>query len=73
MSVWTVLWLAWLAGFVVIEGAAIINRDKDDTLSEHVWAWFSIKDKTNGVKFRRLAFLAFWVWLTIHFFTGGWI
>ncbi len=73
MSWWTVGWLVWLGMFLAIEGAAIARRDKGDTLSEHVWKWFAIKDKPKGWKLRRLALLAFWAWLTVHFFTGGWV
>jgi hypothetical protein len=67
----TTLWVIWLALFVVIEGAAIFNKDKGDTLSEHVWAWFSIKGKGKGWRSRRFVLLAFLAWLTLHFLTGG--
>ena len=73
MTGWTVGWILWLGMFVAIEGAALFNKDRGDTLSEHVWHWFSIKGKPRGYKLRRLAFLAFWAWLTVHFFTGGWV
>lgn len=70
---WTVGWVLWLVMFAAIEGAAIFNKKPGDTLSEHVWKWFSIKDKAKGYRRRRFAFLAFWAWLTVHFFTGGWV
>ena len=40
MTVWTWLWVAWAAAFAVIEGVAITNDAKDDTLSEHLREWF---------------------------------
>ena len=40
MTVWTWLWIAWGLAFAVIEGAAIANDKKGDTLSEHVRLWF---------------------------------
>ena len=70
---WTVGWLLWLAMFLAIEGAAIFNKEKGDTLSEHVWKWFAIRNKPSGYRLRRFVFLAFWAWLSIHFFTGGWV
>lgn len=70
---YTVLWLIWLALFGAIEGAAIANKKPGDTLSEHVWRWFSISDKGKGWRARRVTLLAFLVWLIAHFLTGGWI
>ena len=73
MTGWTILWLVWLAGFLAIELPAVFNKQPGDTLSEHVWKWFSIKGKPKGYKVRRLGFLVFWAWLTVHFFFGGWV
>lgn len=70
---WTVGWVLWLVMFLAIEGAALVNRDRGDTLSEHVWKWFGLRGKPSGYRWRRFAFLAFWAWLTVHFFTGGWV
>ncbi len=70
----TALWIAWLAIFVIIEAAAIIRKAKGDTLSEHTWDWFCLTpntEKTPWCVARRVTFLAFWAWLTIHFFFGG--
>lgn len=73
MTGWTWLWLIWIAGFLAVELPAAFNKQPGDTLSEHVWKWFSIKNKSKGYKARRLGFLAFWAWLTVHFFSGGWV
>ncbi len=45
MTVWTWLWLGWAAAFAVIEGVAIANDVKDDTLSEHFRRWFRTDTK----------------------------
>ena len=73
MSGWTVAWIFWLAMFGVIEGAAIFRKERGDTLSEHVWRWFSVKDKSKGYKTRRFVLLTFLAWLVTHFLTGGWV
>lgn len=73
MSVWTVLWILWLLAFLVIEGAALANKRCGDTLSEHVWAWFSVKGKGWGWRIRRVLLLGFMGWLLVHFMTGGWM
>jgi hypothetical protein len=73
MDGWTVAWLMWIALFLAIEGAAIFNRERGDTLSEKIWLWFAIKNKPRGYKMRRFVLLIFLVWLTAHFLTGGWV
>lgn len=42
MSVWTWLWVAWGLMFAVIEGVALFNSTRGDTLSEHAWAWLGV-------------------------------
>ncbi len=80
MSIWSWLWIVWLLSFAVIEGIALFNGEKDDTLSEHVWKWFAIgrngEDRpkvTGSVRARRFILLAFMAWLLVHFITGGFI
>lgn len=58
-------WVAWLAAFGVIEGIALFNKRKGDTLSEHVWKWFP-KNTARG-----LGLFAFMAWLFMHFVSGG--
>lgn len=70
-TAYTVLWLVWLAMFIAIEGQAFLYRVQGGTLSEHVWAWFSIKGKGAWWRARRFVLLAFLAWLTVHFLTGG--
>lgn len=45
---YTMAWVLWLALFAVIEGMALVNSRKGDTLSEHVWAWFGIGSRYGG-------------------------
>ncbi|MFF3793768.1 hypothetical protein ACFYXW_27610 [Streptomyces sp. NPDC001981] len=77
MTTWSWAWIAWLAAFVAIEGKALTNKTKGDTLSEHVWKWFSTArtgaqgQPTGWVRLRRFALLAFMTWLSVHFLTGG--
>jgi hypothetical protein len=73
MSGYTIAWLFWLAMAAVIEIPALLNKAPGDTLSEHVWRWFSIRDKARGWQARRFVLLTFMVWLTVHFLTGGWV
>lgn len=70
-SIWTLLWLLWLAGFLAIEIPAALNRRDGDTLSEHIW-WLIGRGKrlTPGVQARRIAFLSFAAWLVVHLLTG---
>lgn len=83
MSIWTWLWIAWIASGVVIEGVALVNTSHDkagDTLSEHLWAWLGIARWQNIVKgvrpvkslwALRVVFLGAMVWFIVHILTGG--
>lgn len=73
MSIWSWLWVALLGACALVELAAILNKKKGDTLSEHVWKWFAVKDKkrVGWLGFRRTMLLLGMVWLTVHFVTGG--
>lgn len=70
MSKWTRLWLAWLGMFLFIEIPAAVNKQSGDTLSEHVWRWFNIKDKSKGYKIRRSILGLFLLGLGFHFQFG---
>lgn len=70
----TKLWIAWIAAFVVIEGVALYRKQEGDTLSEHVWKWFhtdKMTKPTGTTRLRRFVLLAFMAWLSVHFLTGG--
>lgn len=69
----TVAWLAWLAAFLVIEGTALARGRPQDTLSDHVWAWFAIPRHPAprlSVRERRVLLLSLLAWLAAHFLTG---
>lgn len=59
--VFTTLWIALLIGVLVVEFAAIVNKDYGDTLSEHVWRLMT----TIAGSF---VLISLWFWLTWHFF-----
>jgi hypothetical protein len=62
----TSLWIVWLVLFGAIEGVALANKTPGDTLSEHIWKWFSVRGKARGWMFRRAALFLFLVWLLLH-------
>ena len=72
--IWTVLWLLWGAAFALIEGAALLNKDENATLSAHIWAWFRVRDRrpTRITWVLRAVLYAFLGWLVIHLTLGVW-
>ena len=73
MNGWTFAWIFRIVMFFVIEFSALFTKRPEDTLSQHIWRWFSIKDKSPGYRYRRFALLAGLVWLVAHLLTGGWV
>ena len=69
-SSYTWLWAIWGLFFVAIEGAALMNKEHGDTLSEHVWKFIGKKGYSlpSGYKWRRGALGVFLLWLVAHFF-----
>lgn len=65
MSIWTWLWALWVLGFAVIEGVAIRNDIKGDTLSEHMRFWLR-----TDTHIGRTAWLiisgVFFAWFVVH-------
>lgn len=61
----TLLWVAWILMFVVVESVALARDMPGDTLSEHIRKWFSVK-----TAFGRSMFLFFFggfvVWFVFH-------
>jgi hypothetical protein len=70
MDGFTIAWVMWLAMFGVIEGVALVRKEPGDTLSEHIWKWFSVKEKAAGWKARRAVLTAFLAWLSAHMLGG---
>ena len=60
----------WLLFFITIEGAALFRKAPNDTLSEHVWAVFRIRDKPRAWTWRRAVLAGFLVWLLVHMVAG---
>jgi hypothetical protein len=71
----TVLWALWVLAFVVIEAVALKRKARGDTLSEHIWRIFAVRDfkYPKLVIVRRLVLLYAMIELTWHFTTGGWV
>lgn len=39
----TLIWVGLLLAALVLEGVALFNRERGDTLSEHLWVWLGTK------------------------------
>jgi hypothetical protein len=63
-------WFLWLAMFLLVEIPAAVLKN-GATLSENVWAWFSIKERRRLWLARRLVLATFLGVLGAHFLTGG--
>lgn len=72
MTWYTVAWGLWIAFFAVVEGLALFNNKSGDTLSEHVWKIFKVKEQPWKWTFARFFLAAFMVWLSGHFVFGLW-
>lgn len=72
MDPFTVGWLLWGVYFLILEAVAIFRKTTGDTLSEHIWMWFGVRDDKPGLWgwIRRIALTLFMIWLTVHFIFG---
>lgn len=68
MSGFTIAWLVWGLAFAAIELPAVFNKTKGDTLSEHIWKWFAVKDKPTGYLWRRFSLVVALGLLVPHLF-----
>ena len=68
----TWLWVFWAAFFVVVEGIAVFNNSRNDTLSEQVWILIGTKaeEKTVVMWAWRVSLVVLIAWLVPHFMTG---
>jgi len=70
---YTIGWILWVLGFLGLEYAALKNRRRGDTLSEHVKAVIGTNTKTRTAAMwaARIGLAGLIVWLIPHFFTGA--
>lgn len=66
----TTLWILWGLAFAVIEGVAIRNDAKGDTLSEHFRRWFST-DTHRGRSAWIVTSGVFFAWFVVHIAVAG--
>ena len=70
---WTLMWLAWIAAFFLIEGSALARHRPQDTLSDHCFRWFGIPQHAapaRSLRARRIALLWLLAWLATHLLSG---
>lgn len=74
MTWYTAVWLFLGAVGGITELIALVDKDRGDTLSEHVWQWFRVRDArpTPVAVGLRVVLLSVMVWLTGHFGFGWW-
>lgn len=65
-----IVWLGWLALFLLYEIYAAKAEPKGDTLSENVWDWFGVKTYKPYSGLRRGILGAFMGVLSCHFVFG---
>lgn len=63
---YTWAWIIWVLWFLVIEALALIDKDRKDTFSEHVW---TVRDHGGSLFWFMLA--GFLLWLAYHFLFEG--
>ena len=68
MTIWTLLWILWIAGFAVIEACALANDVDEDTLSEHLRKWFRV-DTHLGRTVWLVVTGIFFAWFVVHIVT----
>ena len=70
---YTAWWLVWVFAFGLIEYAAIKDKNKGDTLSEHVRKLIGTNTDKRSVEqwLFRAGLAGLIAWLIPHFFTGS--
>lgn len=66
---YTIGWVTWILAFVALEALALLDRDRGDTLSEHVWAVIFVGGRPRPVIYYLVG--GFLVWLVMHFLARG--
>ena len=72
MNTFKVLWIIWIAFFIIVEGIAVFNDVPGDTLSEFVWDIIGTDsdDRSIGQWFWRAGVLTLLAWLIPHMMPG---
>lgn len=70
MDLFTIAWISWIVGFLVIEFWAIFRQDEGDTLSEHLRKWFNVKTNHGRTVWLVVSFIFFVVWFIPHIAFG---
>ena len=81
MTIWTIGWIALGLAALTLETVALINSERGDTLSEHIWVFTGVRrpewyHNRYGntpkwtVRVARLVVLTFLGWLAVHLTTG---
>jgi hypothetical protein len=73
MSGFTAAWIIWGIYFLAVEGIALFNKQKGDTLSEHVWKWTGLHRDGPlpiGYQIRRAGLALGMIVLTLHLVRG---
>ena len=69
-NIFTWLWVAWGIAFAIIEGVAIRNDKKDDTLSEHFRKWWRTDTKLGRTIWLGISGI-FFAWFVVHIAVAG--
>lgn len=89
MVSWSLIaWIALGVAALVLEGIALFNSTRGDTLSEHLWVWLGLRGRKWKyppkpdaepitpiwtVRVARTVFVFAVVWFGLHIATGGWV
>lgn len=66
-TLYSILWIAWIAAFLTIELSAIFTGHHEYTLSDFVWR---LEQVHRAWTFARFFIMAFCVWLMLHLAFG---
>lgn len=64
------IWAAWILTFFILEGPAIFDKQKGDTLSEQTRDWFHVRTKGGAIAFGTV-WIAFAGWFFWHILWQG--
>lgn len=67
--VYDIGWAIWVLWFLALETTALMDNDRGDTLSEHVWDVMFQGDRPRPVIYYLSA--GFFLWVFVHFLFRG--